>query len=209
MRDIAIAGVALLLFASLAGVTSAQAATFTDQMDIGATGAQVTALQTYLAGQPALYPEGLITGYYGSLTAAAVGRFQTKYGLPSVGRVGPLTLAKLNEVAGGADISAPVIGSTAVSSGRTGATVHWMTNESASGKVFFSSTPLSYSEAAGPGALPTINGNVGMTDLGLRTVQDVALSGLNPSTTYYYVIQVTDQSGNTSVTWPSTFTTTP
>src|SRR6185312_12156314 len=38
------------------------------------------------------------TGYYGTLTAAAVTHFQTKYGIDAIGSVGPLTRAKITSV---------------------------------------------------------------------------------------------------------------
>ncbi|MBI4121532.1 MAG: peptidoglycan-binding protein [Candidatus Ryanbacteria bacterium] len=68
------------------------------ELAFGAEGDDVTRLQTLLATDPEVYPEGKITGYFGPLTRAAVRKFQEKYGLPAVGRVGPLTLAKLAEV---------------------------------------------------------------------------------------------------------------
>nr|MCU0518665.1 peptidoglycan-binding protein [Oscillatoria sp. Prado101] len=52
----------------------------------GDSGAQVTAVQERLAA--AGYYEGPITGYYGSLTEAAVIRFQQAKGLPADGVVG-------------------------------------------------------------------------------------------------------------------------
>lgn len=67
------------------------------QMDIGATGNDVSSLQQFLASYDSVYPEGLVTGYFGRLTANAISLFQSLNGLPSVGRVGPLTLQKLNE----------------------------------------------------------------------------------------------------------------
>ena len=72
----------------------------TSSLDQGSEGPEVVQLQAYLASNSTLYPEGRITGYFGPATERAVKRFQTKYGLPPVGRVGPLTLAKLNEVFG-------------------------------------------------------------------------------------------------------------
>ncbi len=63
----------------------------------GSKGDQVRILQAALAADSDIYPEGLISGFYGKLTALAVKRFQKKYGLDQVGRVGPKTLAKLNE----------------------------------------------------------------------------------------------------------------
>lgn len=44
----------------------------------GATGADVTRLQQFLALDPAVYPEAQVSGYYGALTEAAVKRFQCK-----------------------------------------------------------------------------------------------------------------------------------
>lgn len=44
----------------------------------GATGDDVSRLQRFLALDPVIYPEAQITGYYGSLTEAAVKRFQCK-----------------------------------------------------------------------------------------------------------------------------------
>jgi len=60
----------------------------------------VSFLQSFLASHDAVYPEKLVTGHFGKLTASAVSAFQSLYGLPSVGRVGPLTLQKLNELLG-------------------------------------------------------------------------------------------------------------
>jgi len=64
----------------------------------GATGEDVTTLQEYLALDSDIYPEGLVTGYYGPLTAAAVRRFQRRHGIDQVGVVGPRTRAKLHEL---------------------------------------------------------------------------------------------------------------
>lgn len=79
---------------------------FARSLAFGSRGEQVSALQTYLSGDPALYPEGLITGYFGKLTEKAVQRFQAKYdvvlsGSPATtgyGVFGPKTRAKFKEV---------------------------------------------------------------------------------------------------------------
>lgn len=73
---------------------------FLEDLALGVQNGDVRKLQELLAQDPSIYPEGLVTGYFGSLTQAAVKRFQTKYGLPPSGRVGPLTRAKLNEIFG-------------------------------------------------------------------------------------------------------------
>jgi len=58
----------------------------------------VELLQQYLALDEEIYPQGLITGYYGPLTAAAVRKFQSAHGIDQVGVVGPITRARLNEL---------------------------------------------------------------------------------------------------------------
>jgi len=72
----------------------------------GARGADVSSLQTYLAHEPDIYPEGLVTGYFGELTQKAVERFQAKHGIVSSGSpestgfgfFGPRTRAKAIEL---------------------------------------------------------------------------------------------------------------
>lgn len=63
--------------------------------------AQVTILQTFLAQDTAVYPEGSISGYFGPATEAAVKRFQKRHGIAKegsvgYGTVGPATRAKIN-----------------------------------------------------------------------------------------------------------------
>lgn len=75
---------------------------------LGSRSTRVSDLQRMLATDHTLYPEGLITGYYGKATEQAVKRFQSKYGIVSsgtpastgYGAVGPKTNAKLHEVLG-------------------------------------------------------------------------------------------------------------
>ncbi len=68
------------------------------RLSTGSTGKDVLLLQEFLATDPTIYPEGLITGFFGSLTENAVKRFQAKLKLEQVGVVGPQTLAKINEI---------------------------------------------------------------------------------------------------------------
>lgn len=73
-------------------------------LDYGVRGPAVVVLQTWLAQDPALYPEGIISGFFGPATRAAVRRFQLREGVVSspkdrgYGRVGPATRAKLGEL---------------------------------------------------------------------------------------------------------------
>ena len=69
-------------------------------MQVGDRGDEISKLQEFLAKDPEVYPQGQISGYFGALTKQAVIRFQKKYGIAQVGRVGPQTRAKLNELQG-------------------------------------------------------------------------------------------------------------
>jgi hypothetical protein len=76
----------------------------------GMRSSEVRCLQEFLKSQgPEIYPEGLVTGYFGPLTLAAVKRFQQKYwqeilapwGLTKdqpTGFVGPTTRSKINQL---------------------------------------------------------------------------------------------------------------
>jgi peptidoglycan hydrolase-like protein with peptidoglycan-binding domain len=72
------------------------------------TKSQTKILQELLSLDKEVYPEGLITGYFGPLTKKAVERFQRKYGviLPGstdeiyLGYPGPKTRAKIREIFG-------------------------------------------------------------------------------------------------------------
>ena len=85
-----------------------EAIEFSKTMVKGTRGGEVENLQKFLSKHPDVYPEGLVTGYFGSLTEAAVKRFQEKYAneilkplgfIEGTGVVGNRTLEKLNEVA--------------------------------------------------------------------------------------------------------------
>src|SRR3989344_4046275 len=79
----------------------------TRELSQGASGDDVTALQEFLAKDKDVYPEGLATGYFGGLTVQAVKRFQAKYGISQVGKVGPQTLLKLQELMSGVAVPVP------------------------------------------------------------------------------------------------------
>jgi hypothetical protein len=81
-------------------------AIFTKPLSLRMTSNDVRRLQTLLATKPEIYPEGLITGYFGPLTEKAVQNFQLNYDVVTLksdagfGFVGPKTRAKLQEVFG-------------------------------------------------------------------------------------------------------------
>ena len=72
-----------------------QTATLLRNLREGMSGDDVKTLQAILAKYPDIYPEGLISGFFGKATAKAVRRFQQRENLDSVGTVGPRTLARL------------------------------------------------------------------------------------------------------------------
>jgi len=77
------------------------------RLSTGSTGKEVTELQKCLSKYEDVYPDGTVSGYYGSKTAAAVSKFQEKYYedilepygyKKGTGTVGKSTRAKLNEL---------------------------------------------------------------------------------------------------------------
>lgn len=184
------------------------------QLDFGENNADVTNLQNFFKDNVTIYPEGLVTGYFGSLTRSSVQRFQAQYGLTTVGRVGPLTQEKINGLiaAGGwtmADVSGPSIFSVTKATTNTSSTFTWSTNELASAKVFYNTSPITMSEGdINSIGFGSTNGSIAVNDNLARTNQQVTISGLYPNTQYYYVIVATDLKGNVSVWNPNmTFST--
>lgn len=52
---------------------------------------EVRDLQRILSTNPSVYPDGLVTGYFGPITEAAIKRLQVQYGLPATGIVDEAT----------------------------------------------------------------------------------------------------------------------
>ncbi len=191
-------------------VKAAVFAPINNQLGVGSSGANVTNLQTFLASDHNIYPEARVTGYYGALTRAAVVQFQINYGILPVGAVGPITLAKINNVinAGyGIDVYAPTIYNVSVQKTNNTATFAWTTTELAGGKVYYSTSPFGLSEAIGNFTEPSITGGSMMMAVNSQLSQNVTVNNLHPNTTYYYIIQAQDALGNVSVTVQSTFST--
>lgn len=180
----------------------------TQQLDFGEKNADVTSLQEFLAASPDIYPQGLVTGYFGSLTRAAVIRFQAQYGLAQAGRVGPLTLAKINSLMGSgvANASGPaVFMTTGAVVSATSATFNWLTtNEVALGRLYYSTSPLQMNEGdINSNGFAVTSGQLGSYDGIARSSQTSTITGLQPNTTYYYTIVATDLGGNVSVIGPN------
>jgi len=63
----------------------------------GSTSDDVKRIQSLLATDPVIYPEGLATGYYGPLTREALKRFQVRHELEVTGKVDDETRTMLQE----------------------------------------------------------------------------------------------------------------
>lgn len=205
----------LIIATALTGALALSLASFayadvlTRQLEVGSHGSDVSLLQTFLAKDVTIYPQGIVSGYYGFLTKSAVSNFQSKNGISAVGRVGPQTLPVINaQMAGGVvsnNRTAPNISAVAVVAQKNSAFVNWNTNELAKGVVYYSTSPLTTYDNY---TSVTISGNMVMTDSNMHAQQSVGISNLNANTTYYYSVYVTDQDGNVSLSWPASFTTT-
>jgi len=78
--------------------TTTAAYTFSTDLTVGSTGADVVALQSFLVAKGLLtIPAGVAEGYFGSLTQAAVSAYQAMKGItPTAGYFGPITRAAVN-----------------------------------------------------------------------------------------------------------------
>ncbi len=189
----------------------AEAYTLTRQLEVGSTGTDVSALQTFLALDSSLYPEGLVTGYFGALTQGAVRRFQTRNNISAVGRIGPATLPVINAQMNsgstvGSDRTTPFIYSVIVSTSNTEATINWTTSKNTAAIIYYSTSSIALTEGDVNGSVH-VSGTSFLVHSDLRTTHQASLTNLQPSTTYNYVVYVRDASGNERVTWPETFRT--
>lgn len=193
-------------------------ASLSRSLDLGSTGADVTELQTYLAQNSSIYPSGLVTGYFGPLTAAAIQKFQTAQSIVSAGtpettgygRVGPTTMARINSLLGGGGQTywdaSPTLSPTTVQYSSNSATITWTTNEVTQGQVYYNNVPLVFYEATGPRQQPYVSGAFSV-DNGGTTNHSITIQNLQPNTTYYFLTRAIDSVGNMSMTWPSSFKT--
>ena len=197
-----------VLLLILAMVPSIASAALTRQLQFGSRGVDVSELQTFLASDTNVYPQGLITGYFGSLTVAAVRRFQAKNGISQVGRVGPQTLAVINSQMGGGGMtsSAASPGFTTVpqvSVGSNTASVSISTNVPTRATLYYSTSPLVLFENVDANPVTvTVGGTAVNTNTSLMTSHTIGTLPLLSNTTYYYTVVVTDINGMVSMTYP-------
>lgn len=69
-----------------------------NQLRRGMSGDEVRSLQEFLAEDRDVYPEGLVTGFFGQMTENAVRKFQRKHGIDAVGEIGPKTRTRIHEL---------------------------------------------------------------------------------------------------------------
>ncbi len=211
-RFIAEIGLTVVAFATLVLPAITFADSLTRQLQIGMSGSDVSTLQSFLANDATIYPQGLVTGYFGSMTKSAVRNFQARNGIATVGRVGPQTMGVINsQMNGGATVGthrqSPTIGFVSISTSATMATMSWNTDEPASALVYYSTSPLAFSESDGVTGV-TIYGATSIANINMQSSHTATLPNLQANTTYNYIVYVRDSSGNESVTWPATFRTT-
>ncbi|MEY2640678.1 MAG: trimeric autotransporter adhesin [Candidatus Parcubacteria bacterium] len=110
--DKATAAMALAGGSTSTGSTSSSCGSFTRDLTLGSTGADVVALQDYLVAKGFLtIPAGVSKGYFGALTQSSLAKYQAAMAIsPAAGYFGPMTRAKVS-----ADC-----GSTGSSTGSTG-----------------------------------------------------------------------------------------
>ncbi len=93
---------------------------FTSDLTLGSTGAQVTRLQQFLVTNGYLVmPTGVAYGYFGTLTQAALSRFQAAQSIsPTAGYFGPITRARINAIlAAQTPTTPPTTGTTTPTTG--------------------------------------------------------------------------------------------
>jgi len=205
----------------------------------GMSGDDVKTLQEFLSTDPSIYPEGLISGYFGKMTEKAVKKLQKKLCISQVGQVGPQTMRRINELleegAGESgehsanaedgkhvpkglltapgiqkklcatsnatttpDTIAPIITNLiATGTTATATQIKWTTNEKANGKIWYGATTSI--TTATPTAMVSLN------EYDLSHV--LTLSGLTPTTTYYYIAVSADKAGNATTSVQQSFTT--
>lgn len=185
----------------------ASADTLYRQLQVGSRGADVSSLQMFLAADSTIYPSGLVTGYFGALTRAAVMRFQALNGISQVGRVGPQTLAAINaQINAGVLSNIPLVepapGFTSpayVSINGSTATFNVNTNIPTRAVVYYSPYPIMATENDNVQPVTVSASGDAITDTYLQTSHTISSPNLLPNTTYYSMAVVSDVNGVVSV----------
>ncbi len=169
--------------AAKAAVTSSSASVvITRDLTIGSQGNDVAALQNAIGVSPA-------TGYFGSITKAAVQKYQAAHGISTTGYVGPLTRASLNS-------SMTTTTTTTTTSG--GSTTTTVVNSGVEGTLTVDKTSISNSTVYEGNSMHTVLGIKLQAKLSDINVQRVKVSLGDTTSIYTKVFKtayLTDDSG--------------
>ncbi len=92
--------ISILTVVSIVSFTSAAEYTFSRDLTVGASGDDVTALQTWLISNgydiPAISASLAHKGYFGSQTRQALMKYQLSVGIPNTGYFGPMTRGRIH-----------------------------------------------------------------------------------------------------------------
>lgn len=146
-----------------------------DSLTKGTRSDEVKTLQTLLAKDSQIYPEGYVTGYYGALTSAAVGRFKNTHPTPSISVE---------------SIGVPRISEMSATSTATSMTIVWKTDVPTSAKIWWGSPGPLDAERMTPVSTSALSEDHSAKFTG----------GIFASTTYAFIISVSDKNGSTSTT---------
>ncbi len=165
--------------AAKAAVASTASVTFTRDLTVGSSGADVTALQNVLKVSPA-------TGYFGSITKAAVQSYQASKGIATTGYVGPLTRAALNGSA-----------STGTTGGTTGGSTP-VVNSGVEGTITVDKTSISNSTVYEGDSMHAVLGvkvQAKLSDINVQRVKIDLGTDTSIYTKVYKTAYLTDDSG--------------
>ncbi|MEO6536233.1 MAG: peptidoglycan-binding protein [Candidatus Paceibacterota bacterium] len=207
----------------------------TRQLSLGATGADVSALQQFLKNL-GFYTFPTITGYFGPVTAQAVSAFQSAHGLAPVGEVGPLTRAIIAAMSSSASTGTSGSSNTTTTTTTTSTSGSSSSSDGGGGGHYGPSTsaqtdttPPVVSSVASSTAQTTAAitwttdesatsqveygtttsyGSLTTLDSALVTSHNVNITGLSAATDYHYRVRSADSTGNTTTDSDHIFTTT-
>ena len=102
------------------------------------------------------------------------------------------------------DNMAPLFSNVFESQTNTSATFTFTTNENSMARVVYSTNPVMFNEGDINGnGFSAIGGTVVNSSNSMSTSHSIMVPNLQPSTTYYYTVIVTDAAGNISVWGPN------